>query len=151
MSSIQYQLTMHRPVSPHWANIRGSDVMIYIYFIFGTKVSLAKAMVFPVVMYRHKSWTINKAEHWKIDAFELWCWRRLLKVPWAARRSNQSTLKESSPENVQIEGSLTCCSPWNCKVGQDWVTEWQQWWFKNRGMVSWYRLESVSLGANVTL
>ena len=116
-----------------------------------TKVSLAKAMVFPVVMYRHKSWTINKAEHWRIDAFELWCWRRLLRVSWAARRSNQSTLKESSPEYVRIQGSLMCCSPWNCRVGQDWVTEWQQWWFKNRGMVSWYRLESVSLGANVTL
>ena len=55
-----------------------------------------KAMVFPVVMYRCKSWTIKKAEHWRIDAFELWCWRRLFRVPWTARRSNQSILKEIS-------------------------------------------------------
>ena len=55
-------------------------------------------MVFPVVMYRCESWTIKKTEHWRIDAFELWCWRRVLKVPWTARRSNQSILKEISPE-----------------------------------------------------
>ena len=63
-----------------------------------TKVHLVKAMVFPVVMYGCASWTIKKAKHWKIGAFELWCWRRLLRVPWTARRSNQSILKESSPE-----------------------------------------------------
>ena len=63
-----------------------------------TKVCLIKAMVFPIVMYRYESWTIKKAEHQKIDAFELWCWRRLLRVPWAARRSNQSILKEINPE-----------------------------------------------------
>ena len=63
-----------------------------------TKVCLVKAMVFPVAMYECESWTIKKAEHWEIDAFELWCWRRLLKVPWTARRSNQSILKEISPE-----------------------------------------------------
>ena len=62
-----------------------------------TKVYLVKAMVFPVVMYGCESWTVKKAEHWRIDAFELWCWRRLLKVPWTARRSNQSILKEISP------------------------------------------------------
>ena len=62
-----------------------------------TKVHLVKAMVFPVVMYGCESWTVKKAECWKIDAFELWCWRRLLRVPWSARRSNQSTLKEISP------------------------------------------------------
>ena len=62
-----------------------------------TKVCLTKAMVFPVVMYGCKSWTIKKAEHRRIDAFELWCWRRLLRVPWTARRSNQSILKEISP------------------------------------------------------
>ena len=61
-----------------------------------TKVHLVKAMVFPVVMYGCKSWTVKKAEHWRIDAFELWCWRRLLRVPWNARRSNQSILKEIS-------------------------------------------------------
>ena len=63
-----------------------------------TKVCLVKAMVFPVVMYGRESWTIKKAEHQRIDAFELWCWRRLLRVPWTARRSNQSILKEISPE-----------------------------------------------------
>ena len=63
-----------------------------------TKVRLVKAMVFSVVMYGCESWTIKKAECWRIDAFELWCWRRLLRVPWIARRSNQSILKEISPE-----------------------------------------------------
>ena len=62
-----------------------------------TKVRLVKAMVFPVVMYGCESWIVKKAEHWRIDAFELWCWRRLLRVPWTARRSNQSILKEISP------------------------------------------------------
>ena len=63
-----------------------------------TKVHLVRAMVLLVVMYGCESWTIKKAEHQRIDAFELWCWRRLLRVPWIARRSNQSTLKEISPE-----------------------------------------------------
>ena len=62
-----------------------------------TKVHLVKAMVFPVVMYGCESWTVKKAEHQRTDAFELWCWRRLLRVPWTARRSNQSILKEISP------------------------------------------------------
>ena len=62
-----------------------------------TKVHLVKAIVFPVVMYGCESWTIKKAEHQRIDAFELWCWRRLLRIPWTARRSNQFTLKEISP------------------------------------------------------
>ena len=62
-----------------------------------TKVRLVKAMVFPVVMYGYESWTVKKAEHPKIDAFELWYWRRLLRVPWTARRFNQSILKEISP------------------------------------------------------
>ena len=62
-----------------------------------TKVHLVKAMVFPVVMYGYESWTVKKAERQRIDAFELWCWRRLLRVPWTARRSNQSILKEISP------------------------------------------------------
>ena len=68
-----------------------------------TKVHLVMAMVFPVVMYGCESWTIKKAKHQRIDAFELWCWRRLLRVPWTARRSNQSTLKEISPE-CSLEG-----------------------------------------------
>ena len=63
-----------------------------------TKVHLIKAMVFPVVMFGCESWAIKKAEHQRIDAFELWCWRRLLRVPWTARRSNQSTLEETNPE-----------------------------------------------------
>ena len=70
-----------------------------------TKVRLVKAMVFPVVMYGCESWTIKKAEHRRIDAFELWCWRRLLRVPWTARRSNQSILKEISPE-CSLEGLM---------------------------------------------
>ena len=64
--------------------------------ILPTKVCVVKAMVFPVVMYRCESWTVKKAEHRKTDAFELWCWRRLLRVPWSARRYNQSILKEIS-------------------------------------------------------
>ena len=67
-------------------------------FTLSTKVHLVKAMVFPVVMYGCESWTIKKAERRRIDAFELWCWRRLLRVPWTARRSNQSILKEINPE-----------------------------------------------------
>jgi len=70
-----------------------------------TKFCLVKAMVFPVVMYGCESWTIEKAERQRIDAFELWCWRRLLKVPWTARRSNQSILKEISPE-YSLEGLM---------------------------------------------
>ena len=82
-----------------------------------TKVHLVKAMVFPVVIYVCESWAIKKAEHWRIDAFELWCWRRLLRVPWTAKRSNQSILKEISPE-YSLEGLCwsrnsyilaTCC------------------------------------------
>ena len=70
-----------------------------------TKVHLVKAMVFPVVIYGCESWTVKKAEGWKIDAFELWCWRRLLRVPWTARRSNQSILKEISP-GCSLEGLM---------------------------------------------
>ena len=72
---------------------------------FPTKVHLVKAMVFPVVMYGCESWTVKKAEHWRIDAFELWCWRRLLRVPSTARRSNQSILKEISP-GCSLEGLM---------------------------------------------
>ena len=77
----------------------------WLYFSGLQKVRLVKAMVFPVVMYRCESWTIKKAEHWTIDAFELWCWRRLLRVPWTARRSNQSILKEISP-GYSLEGLI---------------------------------------------
>ena len=70
-----------------------------------TKVRLVKATVFPVVMYGYESWTVKKAGHQRIDAFELWCWRRLLRVPWTARRSNQSILKEISP-GCSLEGTM---------------------------------------------
>ena len=73
--------------------------------ILSKKDHLVKAMVFPVVMYGCESWTIKKAEHRRIDAFELWCWRRLLRVPWTARRSNECILKETSPE-YSLEGLM---------------------------------------------
>ena len=75
------------------------------YITLPTKVCLVKAMIFPVVMYGCESWTVKKAECQRIDASELWCWRRLLRVPWTARRSNQSTLKEISPE-YSLEGLM---------------------------------------------
>ena len=76
-----------------------------IHLITATKVRLVKTMVFPVVMYGCESWTIKKAEHRRIDAFQLWCWRRLLRVPWTARRSNQSIPKEVSP-GCSLEGLM---------------------------------------------
>ena len=91
-------------------------------FTFLTKVHLVKAMVFPVVMYGCDSWTIKNAEHWRIDAFELWCWRRLSRVPWTGRRSNRSILKEINPEysleglmlklKLQYFGQLMRRTPW---------------------------------------
>ena len=83
----------------NWSILKSRDITL------STKVHLVKAMVFPVVMYGCESWTIKKAECWRIDAFELWCWRRLLKVPWSARISNQSILKEISPE-CSLEGLM---------------------------------------------
>ena len=74
-------------------------------YYFATKVHLVKSMVFPVVVYGCESWTVKKAEPWRIDAFELWCWRWLLRVPWTVRRSNQSILKEISPE-YSLEGLM---------------------------------------------
>ena len=79
--------------------LKGRDITL------PTKVHPVKAMVFPVVMYGYESWTVKKAEHRRIDAFELWCWRRLLRVPWTARRSNQSILKEISP-GFSLEGLM---------------------------------------------
>ena len=84
-----------------------------------TKVHLVKAMVFPVVMYGCESWTIKKAECWRTDAFELWCMRRLLRVPWTTRRSNQSILKEISPE-YSFEG---LCWSWNSNTLATWCKE----------------------------
>ena len=79
-------------------------------YYLSTKVHLVKAMFFPVVMYGCESWTVKKAEHWRMDAFKLWCWRRLLRVPWTARRSNQSILKEISPE-CSLEGLMLKLKP----------------------------------------
>ena len=84
-----------------------------------SKVHLVKAMVFPVVMFGCESWTIRKAEHWRISAFELWCWRRLLRVPWTARRSNQSTLKEISPQ-CSLEGLMLS---WSSNALATWCEE----------------------------
>ena len=78
-----------------------------------TKVRVVKAMVFPVVTYGCESWTIKKADHWRTDAFDLWCWRRLLRVPWTAKRSNQSILKEISPE-CSLEGLVLKLRPQYC-------------------------------------
>ena len=97
-----------------------------------TKVHLVKAMVFPVVMYGCERWTEKKAERRKIDAFELWCWRRLLRVPWTARRSNQSILKEISPERTDAEAETPILWPPDAKslligkdpdAGRDWGQE----------------------------
>ena len=84
-----------------------------------TKVCLVKAVVFPVVMYGYESWTIKKGEHRRIDALELWCWRRLLRVPWTARRFNQSILKEISPE-CSLEGLMLKLKLWP-PVAKSWL------------------------------
>jgi len=92
-----------------------------------TKVHLVKAKVFPVVMYGCESWTIKKAEHQRIDAFELWCWRRLLRVPWTARRSNQSILKKSV---LNIHWKNWCWS-WSSNILATWckeLTHWKRHW-----------------------
>jgi len=97
---IKRRLLLGRKVMTNLDNIlKSRDITL------PTKVHLVKAMDFPVLMYRCERWTIKKAEHRRIDAFELWCWRRLLRVPWAARRSNQSILKEISPE-YSLEGLM---------------------------------------------
>ena len=88
-----------------------------------TKVCIVKTMVFPVVMYGCESWIIKKAEHQRIDAFELWCWRRLLRVPWTARRSNQSILKEISPEYYR----KNWCWSWNSNTLAIWCEESTHW------------------------
>ena len=124
-----------------------------------TKVCVGKAMVFPVVMYGCESWTVKKAERQRIDAFQLWCWRRLLRVPWTARRSNQSILQEISPEysleGLMLKLKLHCSdhlmqrddswkTPWvweRLKVGgevttEDEMVEWHHWVWVNSG--SWW-------------
>ena len=97
---IKRRLLLGRKVMTNLDSIlKGKDITL------PTKVRLVKAMVFPVVVYGCESWTIKKAERWRIDAFELWCWRRLLRVPWTARRSNQSIVKEISP-GCSLEGLM---------------------------------------------
>ena len=96
---IMYVLLGRKVVTNLDSILKSRDIMLT------TKIHVVKAMVFPVVMYGCKSWTLKKAECRRIDAFELWCWRRLLRVPWTARRSNQSILKEISPE-YSLEGLM---------------------------------------------
>ena len=97
---IKRHLLLERKAMTHLDSIlKSRDITL------STKVCLVKAMVFPVIMYGCESWTIKKAEPWKIDVFELWCWRRLLRVTWTARRSNQSILKEIRPE-YPLEGLM---------------------------------------------
>ena len=109
-----------------------------------TKVRLVKAMVFPLVMYGCESWTVKKAERWRIDAFELWCWRRLLRVLWTARRSSQSILKEISP-GCSLEGlmlKLKVHLMWradfwkNPDAGKDW--RWEEKGTTEDEMVGWH-------------
>ena len=97
---IQRHLLLERKVMTNLDSIFKSRDITFL-----TKVHLVKAMVFPVVMYGCESWTVKKAECQRIDAFELWCWRRLLRVPWTARRSNQSILKEINP-GIYLEGMM---------------------------------------------
>ena len=91
--------------------------------ILPTKVHIVKAMVFPVVMYGCDSWTIKKAERWRTDAFELWCWKSLLRVPWTARRSNQLILKEISPES-SLEGPMLS---WSSNTSATWCEQRTHW------------------------
>ena len=90
-----------------------------------TKVRLAKAMVFPVVMYGYERWTLKKAEHQRVDAFEVWCWRRLLRVPWTARRSNQSILKEISP-GCSLEGMMLKLNSNTLATSCEELTHWKR-------------------------
>ena len=119
---IKRQLLLGRKVMTHLDSMfKSRDITL------STKVHLVKAMVFPVVMYGCESWTIKKAEHQRIDAFELWCWRRFLRVSWTARRSNQSILKEISPEyslegltlKLQLQYFVTWCGE---------LTHWKRPW-----------------------
>ena len=119
---IRRQLLLGRKAMTSWDSVLKSvDVTLL------TKVRIVKVMVFPVVMYDSESWTIKKVEHQRIDAFELWCWRRLLKVPWTARRSNQWILMEINPE-YSLEGLMLKLKfqyfrPW-CEQTTHWKSPW---------------------------
>ena len=123
---------------------------------FSTKVQIVKAMVFPLVMYGCESWTIKKAEHQRIDAFELWCWKRLLRVPWTARRSKQPSLKEMSPkysleEHIEAEAPIL----WPPDV-KNWLTgkypdvgkDWRQ---KEKGVTKMRCLDGITNSMNMSL
>ena len=105
-----------------------------------TKVCIAKAVVFPVVMYECESWTTKKAESWRIDTFKLWCWRTLLRVPWTARRSNQSILKEINPECLLED----CCWSWSSNTLATWCKELNHW----KRPWCWGRLRARREGSN---
>ena len=119
---------------------------------FPTKVCLVKAVVFPVVVYGCESWTKKKAEGWRTDAFELWCWRRLLRVPWTARRSNQSILKEISPEysleglmlKLQIFGYLN----WLIRKDPEAEKDWRQ---EGKGMKRMRWLDGIADSMDMSL
>ena len=111
-----------------------------------TKVHIVKAMVFPVVTYRCESWTIKKAEHWRIDVFQLLCWRRLLRVPWTARRSNQSVLKEINPEYSSSNTLTTWCEELtHCKRPWCWERLRARGEAGNRGWDGWMASMDMSL------
>ena len=121
--------TIHFPYGILWStevfNLKKYNwsMILYYYII----LTIVKAMVLPVVMYGCESWTIKNAEHQRIDDFELWCWRRLLRVPWTARRSNQSILKEISPECYRKD----LCWSWNSSTLATWykeLTHWKRLW-----------------------
>ena len=103
-----------------------------------TKIHLVNAIVFPVVMYGYESWTIKKAECWRIDAFELWCWKRLLRVPWKERRFNQSILKEINPE-YSLEGLMLKLKHNNLATWCEELTHWKRPW-------CWERLKKKEKG-----
>ena len=120
---IKRRLLLGRKVMTHLDSIlKSRDITLL------TKVCLVKAMVFPVVMYGCESWTVKKAEHRRIDPFELWCWRRLLRVPWTARRSNQSILNEISPgislEGMMLKLKLQYFLATSCKELTHWKRPW---------------------------
>ena len=117
---IKRHLLLGRKVMPNLDNIlKSSDITL------PTKVCLVKAMVFPVVMYGCESWTVKKAEHRRIDAFELWCWRRLLRVPWTARRSIQSILREISP-GCSLEGLMLKLKSNTLATSCEKLTHWKR-------------------------
>ena len=129
---IKRRLLLGRKVVTHLDSIlKSRDITL------PTNVCIVKAKVFPVVMNRCESWTMKKAESWRTDAFELWYWRRLLRVPWTARISNQSILKEINPE-YSLEA---LCGSWSFNTSATWCEEPIRWeipsWLKNTFMKDW--------------